>query len=491
MKKILILTMLALVGLTSCSEDFLDVLPKGVIVAKTTADFRLFLDNSDYRYTHNLSQTSSFVDVVSDDSQLDSVWYDWQRESLHGKQLYAFETQVWLPDGEGFDKVWKQNYYVSTLVANILNEIHIADDNLTLQRQLIAEAKVHRALAYLTLVNIYAKHYNSTTAATDLGVPLVIEPVDLPSLERNSVQEVYDFIIEELLNAAEDLPRDVNLQYSQRPTQVSAYAILARTYLYMGNYEKAREYSEKSLSIKNFLYDYNEIYTESPRSQNLLGLSKTTDQEMLLFKTTLANAPAPLREYMKLDTITFNNLYSGYTRINDSVVENHDLRRTLWFNQFTEGGKPFDSHVNFVFNNTSYRYSADNANFDYIPISTPEMYLIRAESNARLGNLQEALNDINKIRIKRFKSGTYTPITVADVGDQNAVIDEVLLERRRELYGKELRLFDVKRLGLPVSHVIPGTITEGYSVPANDPKLIWPIHYEYITLNPELEQNPR
>lgn len=491
MKKILIIVILTLVGFTSCSEDFLDELPKGVVVAKTTADFRLFLDNSDYRYTHNLSQTSSLADVVSDDSQLDSVWYDWDRERLHAKQLYEFNSAVWLPDGEGLDKVWKQNYYVSNLVANVLNEIHIADDNLTLQKQLIAEAKVHRALAYLTLVNIYAKHYNPATAATDLGVPLVLAPADLPSLKRNSVQEVYDFIVKELLSAYEDLPSNVNLQQSQRPTQVSAYAILARTYLYMGNYEKALEYSEKSLAINNFLYNYNEIYTGSPRSMNLLGLSKTTDQEMLLFKTTLSNAPASISSYMKLDTVTFNNLYSGYTRINDSVVDNKDLRRTLCFNLITENGTPASSHVSFVFNSTSARYSADNANFDYIPISTPEMYLIRAESNARLGNLQKALDDINKIRDHRYRTGSYVHLSVSDVGGDQAVLNEVLLERRRELYGKELRLFDIKRLGLPVSHVIPGTINVGYSVPANDPKLIWPIHYSYISQNPELEQNPR
>src|SRR5690554_6031498 len=126
--------------LTGCSKDFLDTLPKGLVIAKSTNDFRLLLDNADTRYTNNLAQVSGFVDVVSDDLQLDSVWYDWERESLHARMLYAFESQVWTPDGPSGDNVWKQNYYVSTLVSNILDQIHIADDNLTLQKQLIAEA---------------------------------------------------------------------------------------------------------------------------------------------------------------------------------------------------------------------------------------------------------------------------------------------------------------------------------------------------------------
>src|SRR5690606_17014519 len=147
--------------LSACEKKFLDTLPKGLVIAQTTGDFRKLLDNADTRYTYNLAQVSGYVDVVSDDSQMDSAWYDWDRARLHAKNLYAFEKDVWLPDGAADDDVWKQNYYLNTLSSNILEEIHIATDNPKIQKQLISEAKVHRAFAYLTLVNIYAKHYDS------------------------------------------------------------------------------------------------------------------------------------------------------------------------------------------------------------------------------------------------------------------------------------------------------------------------------------------
>lgn len=486
MKKILILSIFSFVFISACTKDFLDPIPKGLVIAETTSDFRKLLDNADTRYTNNLAQVSGYADVVSDDSQLDSAWYDWERDRLHAKQLYAFEPEVWLPDGPSGDVVWKQNYYISTLVSNILDEIHIATDNPKLQKQLIAEAKVHRAYAYLTLVNIYAKQYNKATASKDPGVPLIGNPSQLPDLERSSVQKVYDFILSQLLESIDDLPTDVDKQYSHRPTKVSTYAILARTYLYMGNYEKALEYSDKSLAIKNFLYDYNTIYAGDARASNLKGISRTTDDEMLLHKTTVKNVS--LDEYYKLDSVTFNQLYDGYERVNDSVINNFDLRRTLWFNNFNSNGNLTGDRATYVFNN--YRYSVDAAIVDYIPVSTPEMYLIRAESNARLDHLQDALNDVNKIRMKRYKTGTYIPLTLSGM-DQNAVLNEVLLERRRELYGKELRLFDIKRLGLPITHVIPGTIDRAWTIPANDPKMVWPIYYQYIELNPEITQNPR
>ncbi len=117
------------------------------------------------------------------------------------------------------------------------------------------------------------------------------------------------------------------------------------------------------------------------------------------------------------------------------------------------------------------------------------MYVTRAECNARLGSLQEALDDINTVGVNRYKTGTYTDITLADLGNsQEAVLDAVLKERRRELYGKELRLFDIKRLHLPVTHSLSSL---KISVPADDSRFVLPILDYYIDLNPEIEQNDR
>src|SRR5699024_6733998 len=192
--------------------------------------------------------------------------------------------------------------------------------------------------------------------------------------------------------------------------------------------------------------------------------------------------------YMILDSLSFNKLYSGYSI--DPVTNeknNEDLRRTLWFNTYGSGGSIY---YRYVFSDSKHRYAPDNRNrVDYIPVTTSMMYLIRAECNARLGNLQLALDDINTLRMHRYKTDTYSKITVSDLNNsQQAVLEEVLLERRRELYGKELRLFDVKRLGLPVTHELGNSES---SVPAHSPKLVWPIHYSYIELNPEMKQNPR
>lgn len=483
---ILIVFLLAL--LAGCKK-FTDVLPRGISVAKTASDFRKFMDDVDnQRYPFSLSQVSSFVDIISDDCYADSTkWLSWTTTRQHVNALYAFDQQVWLYDAMADDVNWKNQYYIVSLVGTILLELEKVNDNPQLKNQLVAEARVHRAYAYLNLVNIYAKHYNAATAGTDLGVPIVEDASQLPLLIRQPVQKVYDYLIAELQAALPDLP-DNYVTYTHRPSKAAVYAILARTYLYMGKYAEALENAEKSLVINSFLYDYNTLYTGADYLNNLIGMRRNSDKEVILHKTT--SKGFLLNNYMILDSASFNKLYPGFTRVG-TVVTNNDLRRTLKFSGFNAAGSITGKTLTYTVTYTSW-YKTDGSNSsgaDNIHIGTPEMYLIRAECNARLNNLQKALDDVNLIRTMRYKTGSYTLVTLAGLGSSQAnVLNEVLVERRRELYGKELRLFDIKRLHLPVTHYIS---SRRLDLPADDPKLVWPIFTQYINLNPELEQNPR
>lgn len=67
---------------------------------------------------------------------------------------------------------------------------------------------VGRAFEYLTLVNAYANHYDPSTAATDPGVPLMLDKISINNLQRATVQEVYDQIKADLDEAAPNLPEN-------------------------------------------------------------------------------------------------------------------------------------------------------------------------------------------------------------------------------------------------------------------------------------------
>lgn len=480
--------LLLLIFFAGCKK-FTDALPKGISVAKTTTDFRKLLDDVDnQRYQYSLSQVSGYVDILSDDVYADSTkWLSWTTTRQHVNALYAFESQVWLYETLADDVNWKNQYYIVSLIGTILIELEKATDNPQMKKQLAAEARVHRAYAYLNLVNIYAKHYNKATAAKDLGVPIIENAALLPPLNRASVQEVYDYLVNELKLAIPDLTDDFDV-YRHRPSKAAAYAILSRAYLYMGNYTEALTYAEKSLAINSYLHDYNTLYTGADYINNLIGMRRNSDAEVLLHKTT--SKGFLLNNYMILDSASFNKLYLGFSTT-DNVTTNYDLRRTLKFTGFNAAGSITGKTLTYSVSYNNW-YKLDGANSsaaDNIHIGTPEMYLIRAECHARLNNLQKALDDINLIRTRRYKTGTYTPVTLASLGsDPQKVLNEVLIERRRELYGKELRLYDIKRLHLPVTHYIN---SRKLDLPADDPKLVWPIFTPYITANPELEQNPR
>jgi hypothetical protein len=76
-------------------------------------------------------------------------------------------------------------------------------------------------------------------------------------------------------------------------------------------------------------------------------------------------------------------------------------------------------------------------------ITVPEMYLIRAEANARSGKESLALADLNTLRENRFSAADY-----ADLTDENMALTYVKNERRREMALSQWRLVDIKRYNL-------------------------------------------
>lgn len=122
-----------------------------------------------------------------------------------------------------------------------------------------------------------------------------------------------------------------------------------------------------------------------------------------------------------------------------------------------------------------------------------EMYLNRAEANAKLGNDQLAIDDINELR-QRAGIPTYE---LGDLPAGKTVLNLVLEERRMELMFEGHRKFDIFRNGLTLDRRYPGTHDRGadatvrMTIPADDKAIIELIPQEEIDRYPvELVQNP-
>lgn len=122
-----------------------------------------------------------------------------------------------------------------------------------------------------------------------------------------------------------------------------------------------------------------------------------------------------------------------------------------------------------------------------------EVYLIRAEANAKLGNDQLALDDVNRLRSRAGipEQGLYTTANL----DGKTVFEVVMEERQLELAWEGHSKFDHIRNGLVIDRRYPGTHLSGAqplaTIPADSPNIIEYIPESEIVLSGGiLQQNP-
>ncbi len=126
-----------------------------------------------------------------------------------------------------------------------------------------------------------------------------------------------------------------------------------------------------------------------------------------------------------------------------------------------------------------------------------EMYLIRAEANAKLGSSQLALDDVNRIRQRAGLSGAKLHTLASIAASGKSALDVVLEERFLELAFEGHRAYDLFRNGRSMVRNYPGThalnVTPNninQTVLATDNRVIHFIPQTEIARNPNLTQNP-
>ncbi|MGY0036939.1 RagB/SusD family nutrient uptake outer membrane protein [Pedobacter sp. NJ-S-72] len=123
-------------------------------------------------------------------------------------------------------------------------------------------------------------------------------------------------------------------------------------------------------------------------------------------------------------------------------------------------------------------------------LAVDELYLIRAEAYARVGNAASAINDLNVLLKSRWSTGKYVDIVATTADD---ALLKVITERRKELTMRGLRWSDLRRLNKDskfsktLSRTAQG-IT--YTLPPNDLRYTLLIPQEVISNSP-IAQNPR
>lgn len=443
----------ALMTLAGCGRDYLDIKPKGKVIPSTYKDYRLLMNN-----VNDLVSSYGTDEMASDNVE----YYEQQGLDYLGTSTYRIHTwqdDVWMStDNDGqWSSLYKQVYMANVVVEGMKT---VTDGSEKERNQLIGEALVHRAFAYLSLVNLYAVQYDASSAASDKGVPLLLAPATDAKLNRASVKAVYDQLLADLHQATSLLGTSSTSAYE--PTLAAAYALQARAYLIRGEYQDALKAASKTLEIKNQLTDYNKAVAD-PR--NTFPQNRNNPETILM--KTVSNSYA-----------WFSLSRDLQTEFKDSLI---DLRYKILFTTTTD---PFNGYL---------YYYGEFLSFDarLVGPTVPEMYLVRAECNARLNNVAAAMQDLNILRKMRIATAAYVPFTAATAEE---ALRLVLSERRRELCFKGQRLFDMKRLNKDprfaktVTHTYNG---QTYTLKPNDYHYVFPVAPKLMQLNPELEPNER
>lgn len=451
--KILILSFL-LFGATACRK-YVEIPPESVRALKNTSDYQLLLNagsNIEPGYLYPLYMADDF-------GADDDTWYP-KLTPTTAANAYIWADKIYGTTEEDADwgSLYKQMFVFNTVCTGVMNSDGGSDAQ---KKSIQAAAMVHRAYAYFTLVNIYGKQYDAATAATDPGVPLLLEPDLYANLTRASVKAVYDQVKNDLLNALpylDDIP-----VYNVNPSKMAVYALMARVCLNTREFTEAERYANLALSLKSTLLDLNS-YIAAPTTMPL----KLLNPEVMFFKRTVQSViQIPLQASAISLYDTRDLRYSVLTRDAASIpAATFTVGRGLYLQRLVSDGV-------------------------YIGPSVPEMLLIKAECEARAGNTANAMDAVNTLRKKRFKPAEYTDLTAANA---TAALHVVIDERGREFMGRGFRWFDQRRLTKDAGFI--GAVTRKfkgvtYTLDPNSNRYVFAIADKYIAFNPEILQNPR
>lgn len=438
MKRVQYITGIALLGasllLASCN-DFLGILPKGEKIPTTLADYEAFIRN-DNNHVCDFSQAMYLMNdfyIVSNTLStilLESINYNWMEDQNRIAENDEDELAYYYS--------YSSIFYWNLMIRDVPEATECTEEE---RQELIAQAKVLRAMDYFNLLNYYADPYEASTAAEKLSVPLITSPdMGAPS-EQVTIDSLYGFILADLTAALPYLPEEGATVL--HPTLGAGYAMLARVYLTMENYGDALTYAELALEQNNALYDWRQYYEEN-REQ----LEDPEDYSTSCPAVGLDNVE---NYFFRYGTNSQKNF--GQSGTTNSL--------TTWrAAQFEEGDARFASKWKwrYMSPDTIY-YGIRNDRFNGGGLSTPEMYYIQAECIARQGgqdNIDEAMGILNTVRQVRIFADDYQPLTATSVEE---AVQLIIRDKANEYIQTPIPFWDARRLNLHPEYATTRTKT--------------------------------
>ncbi len=447
-----------LLFITSC-DKFLDVVPKGKVIPKTTDDYDGMVKDP----AHS-SAVYPLPDISADSFEMPASSLNSAINSSSGKAYF------WMPtfykdeeDDSGWNNPYKVIYTMNVVIANVMDS---KDGTLETKRRVMAEAKVNRAYYHWIILSQYAPAYDKATATKDLGIPLMLMPNFEAKPSRSTMGKTLEAILDDLNVDPSWLPTSGEPGNLYRVTRQSLHALKARVHFYMYNYDLAAAEADLALAINNRLEDFN-TYTFINPALPTSGVKN---------RSVYINSPEVLM-YRGSGFGTMSSIFNVSGKL-ETLYTSDDFRLKFGFSNIARNGKPTDD-------------GEKRAIQEFTAlIGVPEMMLIKAEALARKGDAG-ALTIVNDLRRKRIDATKYAPLTGSG---KDVLLRIVTEERERELAFYGLRWMDMKRLGkegLFTTTLVRTNSTSTSTLAPNSPLYAFPIPPKAMQYNPNLVQNER
>jgi len=321
--------------------------------------------------------------------------------------------------------------YIAISRANVLLENFDLIAGLTPEDRLRieAEARFIRAISHFELVNLFGQPFEPNEANSQLGI-VIKNNSDVTPVPRATVAQVYDFILEDLLFAQENLPIENGLFVDRS----GAEAMLARVYFQMNDFENAAGFASLVINSGKFTIDTDSLSDfESKYNRWSADIASENILTLIVFQSDgRSNEFSNYRsDNVALPTLVaasdyYNELYGAGSDGNPN-----DLRKN-WF-EIRQAGTPVEFYAVTKFN-------MDFFNIPYLHLT--EILLIRAESLAEMGtDIGTAIADINLLRSRALIS------PLSDGSSTSDIINNARIERKKEMFAEGRWVLDQKRQG--------------------------------------------
>lgn len=396
------LGILILLSLIACDKGFFEDINNDALVVPTTiTDMQAMMDNT-IVMNGGIANSGAPLPVLGESSTDDFYFTDTR---VNAFRQVARELYLWSPeyvDDEQTLHNWIFPYKTIMYCNIVLDNLKKSGLESTPQVDNIeGSAKFFRAYVYFHLAQNYAAPFGKDAAAS-LGLPMrMISDISVP-FSRLSLSETYQMILDDANSALNLLPETP--KYKTRPSKTAVYALLAKIYLVMGDFEKAGKNATAALALQSKMMDFNKI------DPNLEYPIPVLNDEVI-FHINMVNS-----NVSRTATVS-DQLYEMYTA--------SDLRKGVFFS--TKG---------------AFKGSYSSSATLFGGLTTSESILIAAECDARLGNYAAAREKIETLRINRIKQKDYRELMLND----HELIKAILAERRKELVLRGVTWSDLRRL---------------------------------------------